>query len=147
MNKTTADQTAHRNAAAAIDHLLRKYERMVAPPRHLQFPLVGCGLATLERACLNALRTGNIARARDLWLTHMLERQRIARLEAWMRDVGCGRSRTAWVALAQRIEGAIWRAQEVGAFRGAPGTVADRLADVHAIIRRVELRAQLDRLS
>lgn len=123
---------ARARAIAALNRSLRKYERLCGPPRHLQFPVVGCGLDALERSCLQALAKGRIEFAWTMWAMHVLERRRLVALGGWL--IGdFTRSEACWQAMAERLADELDEANAYGALgKDEQRKVLDRISDCMA---------------
>lgn len=128
----TADDLATKNRVAhALRLALVRWERLSSPPRHLQFPLVGCGVQALVKAEANARRGGRIAQADELAELVRREQERIYRLEDWRRGT-VGRSSAAWDEVTARLWNARQDAVAAGVLiQGSQSyvSVSDRLTD------------------
>lgn len=134
MLNSTHASAARARAVEAINRSLRKYERLVAPPRHLQIPVAGCSLQSLERLYLRAAEQGNHKAAARLNHTFGLEYARVTALAKWANGEST-RSERCWAAMAGRLRIQLEYAELIGAVSG------DSLRFVHDRIRDCAARA------
>lgn len=120
-------------AASAMDNLnraLRRWERLSAPPRHLDYPVVS-DLSRTLRVVARLRDRGQHNAADDLSEQCALEYDRLERVAKW-----AGRSAAAWHALADRLDAAIAYAEVLAGLAGDSLQCAvDRLHDAESQAR------------
>lgn len=128
-----------RAAYLNLQTVLVRYHRLASPPRWTQYPVVGC-IDSVERAERRAILSGNTELAAYFGGLADREYRRQQILRTWL-----GRSETAWVALANRLEQAIDWATRVNALAaGELENCEARLLDSRGRAEYAHLVAKLE---